>query len=327
MMPFSRAGCTRQLRLKVFGHEILLSLDNSRIADILSDVFASRYFAPEGEEPEFRFYCSTQCGAGWDMAMDCAGSILVCRASGDAPLTFDRFLWTPTTVELKGSFGPDDNYASPSVDTTLELFATEFQRRFLETVLHSEPSMRLIHSASLAFNGFGVLLLGTSKGGKSTLTLASVIEGMQFLSDDFSTIDIKQGLLFPFPRALRLRKASCDLIPEFASLCVGSTVDVRGETRYYMHPENIRQDALGDLVRISHIVRLSGFADQPEISPATPSSIAVDCMKADCFDHGRRALDLIWLWASVADDVECVDLKVGSPMATARRLRSFLEQA
>jgi len=326
MMPFSRAACTRQLRLKALGHEILISLDNSYIAEILTDVFASRYFASNGREPEFRFYCSTQCASNWDMAMDCEDAVFVCRSSKNTPLTFDRFLWTPTTLTMNGSFGAGDDYISPSVDATLELFASQFQHQFLEKILYLEPALRLIHCASLACNGCGVLLLGATKGGKSTLTLASVLDGMQFLSDDFSTIDIKRGLIYPFPRALRLRKAGCDLIPEFASLCVGATKDVRGETRFYMHPENIRQDALGNLVRISHIVRLSGFSDRPEISPATPTSIAVDCMKADCFDHGRQALDLMWQWAGLADGVTCLDLKVGSPGATARLLRSFLKR-
>ena len=325
MMPFSRAECTRQLRLKAFGYELLLLFDNFRIAEILTDVFASRYFAPSGKEPELIFYCSTQCAAGWDMAMDCAGAVFVCRAAGNTPLTFDRFLWTPAAVTLKGTFSANENYA-PSEDTRLELFATQFQHRFLEKVLSLEPSMRLIHSASVAHNGCGVLLLGSTRGGKSTLTLASVLDGMQFLSDDFSTVDIEGGLIHPFPRALRLRRASCDLIPEFASLCAGTTVDVRGETRFYMHPETIRPDALEGPVRVSHIVRLNSFSNLPEISQANPASIAVDCMKADIFDHGQKALDLMWQWAGLADSVTCLDLKVGSPEATARLLRSFLEQ-
>ena len=326
MLPFSRAGCKHQLRLKAFGHEILLLIDNLRIAEILTGVFASRYFAPGGQEPEFRFYCSTQCTAGWDMAMDCAGSIFVCRASGNTALTFDRFLWAPAAVTVEGTFSANENYA-PSLDTTLELFATQFQHRFLEKLLSLKPSMRLIHSASLACNGCGVLLLGSTRGGKSTLALAGVLEGMQFLSDDFSTIDIERSLIHPFPRALRLRKASCDLIPEFTSLCAGTTVDVRGETRFYMHPETIRPDALeSGPVRISHIFRLASFSDQPEISPASAASIAVDCMKADVFDHGRKALDLMWQWAGLADGVTCLDLKVGSPAETARLLRLFLEQ-
>ncbi len=326
MMPFSRAGCSHQLRLKVFGHEILLSLDNLRIAEILSDVFGSRYFAPDGKEPEFRFYCSTQCGAGWDLAMDCAGNIFVFRASGNIPVTYNRFLWTPAHLTPKGFFGPEDNYESVSEDTKLELFATQFQHLFLEELLYPQPSIRLVHCASLACNGFGILLPGATKGGKSTLTLASFLDGMQFLSDDLSVIDIKRGIVYPFPRALRLRKASCDLIPEFASLSVGTTLDARGETRFYMHPENTRQDALGNPVSISHIVRLSGFSDRPWITPAPPASIALDCMKADYLDRGHRALDLMWQWAGLADSVTCLDLKVGSPAATVRLLRSLLEQ-
>ncbi|MGO9313827.1 MAG: hypothetical protein ACLQDI_13945 [Syntrophobacteraceae bacterium] len=326
MMPFSREGCAHQLRLRALGHEILLLLDNSHIAEILTDVFASRYFATSGAKPELRFYCSTRCSAGWDLAMDCAGAIFVCRATGEKPLTFERFLWTPSTVKGVGTFSANERFAD-CVDTTLELFASQFQHRFLEKLLSLEPSMRLIHTASIAHNGRGVLLLGATNGGKSTLSLAGVLVGMQFLSDDFSTIDIERGLVHPFPRALRLRKASCHLIPEFASMSVGTTVDVRGETRFYMHPENIRPDALGGSVRISHIIRLNSFSDRPEISPANPASIAVDCMKADIFDHGNQALDLMWQWAGLADGVTCLDLKVGSPMATAQLLRSFLEQA
>ena len=104
MMPFSRTGCAHQLRLKAFGREILLLLDNPHIADILTDVFASRYFAASGGEPELRFYCSTQCSAGWDLAMDCAGAIFVCRATGEKPLTFERFLWTPGAVKRVRDF-------------------------------------------------------------------------------------------------------------------------------------------------------------------------------------------------------------------------------
>jgi hypothetical protein len=326
MTPFSRAGCTYQLRLNAFGREVLLSSDNSRIAEILTDVFASQYFAPKSsKEPEFTFYCSTKCINGWDFGMDCAGAVFLCRASGKKDLSFERFLWTPTDFTYKGIFEANDDYSS-LVDTTMELFATQFQHRFLERVLSQEPSMRLIHSASIACHGRGALLIANTKGGKSTLTLASVLDGMQFLSDDFSTIDIKQGLVYPFPRPLCLRKASCNLIPEFDSLCFGTTVDVRGETRFCMHPETIRPNALGDSSRISHIIRLNSFSDRPEISPAPPASIAVDCMKADVFDHGHEALDLIWQWSGLTDSATCLDLKAGDPATTAKLLRSVLEQ-
>jgi hypothetical protein len=326
MRPFSLEKCIHHLRLSLLGRQISIATDSSHIFRILSDVFANPHFAPKTKGSVHKFYCSIHCDPPWVVAMEDPSHIRVCRPSDANPMSFDIFRWTPDDIKYSGSFSYSEHHNSPSRDTTLELFATKFQRILMYEIIKRDPALRLVHAGALQYNSAGLMILAPTKGGKSTLTLAGVLNGMKFLSDDYALLYLNSGALLPFPKAMRFRKQSCEMFPDFGNWCAGITVDAGGETRYYIHPEQIVNNASGSGARLTHIVKLDGFSDKPVLTATSPGAIVGACVEADCFASGDQALDLIWQWADLLKNAKCSELKAGPPMETARVLLDFIRE-
>jgi hypothetical protein len=65
-----------------------------------------------------------------------------------------------------------------------------------------------IHAASLEDEAGGLLLVGGSGAGKTTLTLALAAAGWRLGSDDVAAIDLETRLVRPFPKPLGIRDPS-----------------------------------------------------------------------------------------------------------------------
>ena len=63
-----------------------------------------------------------------------------------------------------------------------------------------------VHSAVLAFGSIGLMLVGTNKSGKSTTTWGLLHHGFRYLSEDLGAIDPRTLEVYPYPRALWLRR-------------------------------------------------------------------------------------------------------------------------
>jgi hypothetical protein len=89
---------------------------------------------------------------------------------------------------------------------------------FLRAVLAQVRSHYLFHAGVVARNGRAVVLAADSAHGKTTLVLDLVRRGFAFLSDDVAALSRADGRVYPFPRSLRVRKATLALVgmPELA---------------------------------------------------------------------------------------------------------------
>jgi hypothetical protein len=86
-----------------------------------------------------------------------------------------------------------------------------------DTVFHDAltriPGHLMFHAGALAGEaGEGVILVGESHHGKSTLTLALMLSGYHFFSDEVAAVRLADGMLHPFPRALSLRDGTIALL-------------------------------------------------------------------------------------------------------------------
>lgn len=61
------------------------------------------------------------------------------------------------------------------------------------------PSTGLVHGACVGMNGNGVLLCGIGHRGKSTLTVLSMVRGMEYVSDDYQILEKEPDGLFAYP--------------------------------------------------------------------------------------------------------------------------------
>jgi hypothetical protein len=327
---FNPEECVYRLRLTLLERQVVIATDSPAISEVFTHVFSSRYFAPRPAGPVISFYCSTHCEAPWAVVFSTPSTRHMGRPSANDPMGFDQFRVSAGAIERAGSFACNDASRAGLRDAIVELFASQFVYLVLGDLLYHTPYTRIVHAASLTWGGAGLLLLAPTRGGKSTLAVAGVLSGMKLLSDDLSLVNLTGGELLPFPRALRLRKGTCDMLPEAAAKFTRSHraagLDKSGEIRYYVCPERIRGDVLGTVARLTHIVKVSGFADRPSLSAASPGAMAVSCLQADCFETKHRVMDLLWRWVALMKGMACADLTAGSPMETVRVLRSFVER-
>ncbi len=70
----------------------------------------------------------------------------------------------------------------------------------------------LVHAASMARDGQGVVFAGKSGAGKSTLVAGLLARGWQYMCDEFAMIDTSTYRLLPFPKAVCIKAGSFDLV-------------------------------------------------------------------------------------------------------------------
>lgn len=139
-------------------------------------------------------------------------------------------------------------------------------QRSLESPWHE----LLVHAGVVSLDGRAVLIPGEPDAGKSTLTAALVQHGFDYLSDEAARIDLRTGLVAPFPRCLALDATSLDLLGldvATAGFDVSAFPEVR-QLGAHVPPERLRRRPHGDparpaLVAFPQVSR----AAQPGVTP------------------------------------------------------------
>ena len=83
-----------------------------------------------------------------------------------------------------------------------------FDRELIIQLQKRRRDLYFVHSAVLELDGKACLLVGRSKSGKSTTTLALLHEGFRYSSDELAPVDSKSLYVHPYPRAIWLRRQS-----------------------------------------------------------------------------------------------------------------------
>jgi hypothetical protein len=74
----------------------------------------------------------------------------------------------------------------------------------------------LIHAATVERDGRVLLMTGASGAGKSTLAALLGEHGWRLMGDEFALLDLDDGLLHPFPRAISLKNQAIYVMEEIA---------------------------------------------------------------------------------------------------------------
>jgi hypothetical protein len=120
----------------------------------------------------------------------------------------------------------------------------------LNAVVTRVRSHIFIHAGVVRCGGQGIILAADSNHGKTTLVMELVRRGCQFLSDDIAALGRTDRQVHPFPRSLRIRPGTLELIgcshmAARAPLWLGKLlVDI----------EDLRPASLGEAAAISHFV-------------------------------------------------------------------------
>lgn len=91
---------------------------------------------------------------------------------------------------------------------------TQLQGLPLAALLHQRGVLHF-HAAAFLLHGQGVMLLGQSGAGKSSLTAAFHLAGATALSDDLSAMVFENGsaMIWPIDREIRLRQNALEQLP------------------------------------------------------------------------------------------------------------------
>lgn len=117
--------------------------------------------------------------------------------------------WLRPSVAIRGDYVLPDAAPLPlaqgllAAEMGMNLQMALGQKRFL-----------LLHAASVEREGRALLLTGHSGAGKSTLGALLGERGWRFMGDEFALLDLRDGQLHPFPRAVSLKNESLGLLDE-----------------------------------------------------------------------------------------------------------------
>lgn len=125
-------------------------------------------------------------------------------ADGEPDVTFVLRTAPDPAVVLDGDVWPVR-------DAVLQHSNVAFEMALAAIMRHVQSHL-LVHAGVVARDGQGVLFSADSFHGKSTLVLRLLQQGYTFLSDDIAALGRADRQVHPFPRSLRLRPGTLDLL-------------------------------------------------------------------------------------------------------------------
>jgi hypothetical protein len=174
-----------------------------------------------------------------------------------------------------------------------------------------------VHAAVLAWRGRALVLPGLSRAGKSTLALALVLEGADYLSDELLAYTAA-GRAEPVPRALKIRDECVAAFPELAASFVGG-----GEGRFLPFSA-LRADVLSAPAPIGAVCapRWSPAGDDRPVAISRGEALlALTASSLNFGAHRERSLE--WL-AELVAPAATFALAWRDPRAAARSLLAEL---
>ena len=91
----------------------------------------------------------------------------------------------------------------------------------------------IIHAGVVSTEENGVVIVGPSSFGKTTLTLEMVRRGYKFLSDEFCPIDRRTKKICSFPRGLSIREGSFDILSNIPDKITTKKADMKTSKKWF----------------------------------------------------------------------------------------------
>ena len=179
-----------------------------------------------------------------------------------------------------------------------------------------------LHGAALTTQrGTGIVLVGRSRSGKTSLTAELAARGHTYLTDEMVGIDLATGILRAFPRPLSMRSENLERIT--AKLVAGERTPTG--SRPLVPAEALgariaRQSPAGAIVFLDH------GSDPPRLA-GLPGAEALELLVANCMDIADEPTlaftALAWLAATSAS----ARLTFHDPVAGADAVEAFVASA
>lgn len=145
----------------------------------------------------------------------------------------------------------------------------------LEWLANNSGNSIAVHAALLSRNGRGVVIVGPSFAGKSTLATALWRNGWSLMSDDMVFIDTASGVASPAPRRVSLRFESRELVGDTTWNQIRNTPSCLQTWKgLYFHPHEISgldKVRTTSLAAIFFLARRDTVTDPASVSAMNPA--------------------------------------------------------
>ena len=192
------------------------------------------------------------------------------------------------------------------------------QMALLNTLTYLMPQHHLLHGAALTWHNEGLILAGDSGCGKSSLSLALVKHGCQFLSDDVAGLNLITHQIEPFPRSLNLRQRGLSLLHRLlkTQAITPGPIDI----------EALFPNSIGNSSPLCHLFLLKGIHQQPNIKPVPKRQAIWQTLR---FSHVpvTDPTKTLWQLAPLINRIPCYELIVGELDSTAALICHWLEKS
>lgn len=169
----------------------------------------------------------------------------------------------------------------------------------------------MLHASALAFGNTGVIFPASSGSGKTTIALALIAQGFQYLSDEVAMIDAEYLTLQPLPRGLAIRENAFHLLQSLNKPppSVGFYPQTPSPHFRYFNPTAFTHQAAEQPVSVRHVI----FLDKPAVSTKThlkkiPKAQAVSQLLSCSFANRPLAEDNIAHCIKLSQRTECYAL-------------------
>ena len=199
----------------------------------------------------------------------------------------------------------------------------------LRHVLHwlvERPGLRMLHAAGVGRGGQGALLVGRSGAGKTTLALACLARGLDYLGDDYVAVET-----FGEPRAHSIyatAKPSAETLRRVGGFDADALVDIGREpgSKAALGLAERHGDRLPAELKISLLVVPELVAGDGGTTKPAPRSAAMLAMApSTIIQHPSRGGEAMGEIASLARRLPCRLVEVGDdPTAAAATVEELL---
>lgn len=177
-------------------------------------------------------------------------------------------------------------------------------------VIAESQDRLLIHASAAAHGDAGLLFPAAMEAGKTTLVAGLVRAGLSYVTDEAVAIDLRSGLVEPFPRSLSVDEGSWHVLADLEPSVPPEVADyLRGQ--WQVPPDSIRPGAVAGPCRPRFVITPQYRAGSTTRLEPLGRADAVRTMAENAFNfrsHGRAALHLL---ADVARQSSCHRLVVG----------------
>ena len=173
-----------------------------------------------------------------------------------------------------------------------------------------------LHAGAVTANQEAILLPAAMDTGKSSLTLALLREGFDYLSDEFGAIDPVTARLHPVPRLLHIDDAATRFFPGLEGTLEDRTVPPFKLTGRFLDPEHIGR-SVGHPSGVGWIVFPTPRFDGPARLIPISRVEAMESLARASFNLAHYRERAVILLSRVVHGAQLFRLEGGSPSARA----------